>query len=524
MLTAVASRRNRNVVSAVLAALTTCTLLLQARPAAAETLMPRTVLAVYDKKLERAARLSLIHRFMELPLNHLGLRLEFHDVHGPLPDTSRRSDVRGILACLTAETRLNQPASYLAWLELAIDSGKPVAILCAPGFYEDGQGRRVPLSRINRLWKRLGLSDTGGWIHPPLAPAAAVKDAALLDFEHPTQLDLPGFRRFTIVRGVPVSSHLKLRIGEGGDADLIATGPRGAMVVEGAAIYSLTDPLLPASWHQWRLNPFEFFRRVFRTDDLPKADVTSCGGKRLVSVYFTSDRCRFSSMADAQGSLDSWCRTLKEIMEAFPEFEIEALRGYADLTESCFDQYVPSITGLYPLGYILPDRYMSLFDQFIPHLPGRYRGTAPGSLTLAKCSYAGLQATFERSNAPLRLTPLLIPIPAEGPGGVVEAAAAESLLKYARQQDLCVASLTRYRVMAESFYETEFVRLGPNRWKIKNYRALPAVRFDRASQVEVDMPASKGILSSTRLHGSLYVFLSGSLDEAIVTLREVAPA
>src|SRR5260221_10204863 len=56
----------------------------------------REILALYDGAREGAANATRIHRFAELPLNHLGFILRYHDVRLPLPAYADLVRYRGV--------------------------------------------------------------------------------------------------------------------------------------------------------------------------------------------------------------------------------------------------------------------------------------------------------------------------------------------------------------------------------------------------------------------------------------------
>ena len=57
----------------------------------------REILALYDGGQEGSADGSRIHRFAELPLNHLGFIVRFHDVRVEMPDPASMERYRGVL-------------------------------------------------------------------------------------------------------------------------------------------------------------------------------------------------------------------------------------------------------------------------------------------------------------------------------------------------------------------------------------------------------------------------------------------
>ncbi|MEJ0009973.1 MAG: hypothetical protein WDN72_05315 [Alphaproteobacteria bacterium] len=72
-----------------------------------------------------------------MPLNHLGLVLEYHDIRKGLPDLSDRPDVRGVLVWFrdTDETYpLPDLVGYLHWADRTMQQGKRFVVFGVAGF------------------------------------------------------------------------------------------------------------------------------------------------------------------------------------------------------------------------------------------------------------------------------------------------------------------------------------------------------------------------------------------------------
>ena len=97
------------------------------------------------------------------------------------------------------------------------------------------------------------------WLRPPYAVAQAISDEDRV--------------------------YLRAHGGTSGqdDSDLIVTNPRGGYASEGYIFR--TDMSDGDEVSQWLINPFEFFRFAYGTDDLPKPDTTTVAGRRM---YYSS--------------------------------------------------------------------------------------------------------------------------------------------------------------------------------------------------------------------------------------------
>src|ERR1700730_17034734 len=73
----------------------------------------REIIALYDGAQEGDADLTRIHRFAEMPLNHLGFILRFHDTRRKLAVAAERERYRGVLAWFVGS--VPDSNAYLAW-------------------------------------------------------------------------------------------------------------------------------------------------------------------------------------------------------------------------------------------------------------------------------------------------------------------------------------------------------------------------------------------------------------------------
>ncbi len=252
--------------------------------------VPRTVLALYDSRYSEHPRSTPIHNLAEMPLNHLGLIVRYHDIRSGLPPLSSLSDVRGVVTWFTTEG-LPQPVAYLRWLDRLADAGKRVVIISALGALRDDTGAPVPLDEINRTMGRLGWRYDGGW-HTTTAGVRYVRlDDAMLGFERPLPVVVPPY---ATVRATAPDAKVALRVempSRGNTAsDLVIVTPRGGVVAPGYAYFS--DQMGGREFRQWYLDPFEFFRAALATDEVPKPDTATLSGRRIYYSHIDGDGWR----------------------------------------------------------------------------------------------------------------------------------------------------------------------------------------------------------------------------------------
>lgn len=81
---------------------------------ATESIVPRTIIAFYHRDESATTHLTRIHQVLEMPINHLGFNLRYHEVHEPLPELT--DDVHGILLSFSPGYDVDHPDALLDWV------------------------------------------------------------------------------------------------------------------------------------------------------------------------------------------------------------------------------------------------------------------------------------------------------------------------------------------------------------------------------------------------------------------------
>ena len=260
-----------------------------AQASAAPRHVPRTILAFYDSRYDAEPRYLNLHQIAEMPLNHLGLLVRYHDINKPLPTLQDIDDVRGILTWFRSE-EMADPVGFLTWIDRAVDSGKRVVVLGGSGARTDLKGKPTPAAHLHRFWSKLGLATDDEWATITYDWEVSVMDRRMLEFEHRLTGVLPPFRR---VRKADSRVRSYLVVSRRGDpasaSDLVTVGPNGGYAAEGYFHLASSEGIPRRHWY---VNPFEFFREAFATDDLPKPDTTTLSGRRIFYSHVDGDGWR----------------------------------------------------------------------------------------------------------------------------------------------------------------------------------------------------------------------------------------
>lgn len=286
--------------------------------AKAESTVPRTILAFYDSKENPDIRLTRSHRFVEMPLNHLGLKFRFLDINEPLPPLKDLKDIRGVFTWFESD-RIPNPSEFLHWADRIMDKKIKWVIFGNLGIEADMQGKKTPRALVNRYLSRLGLGTQELWKPITYDVKLSYNDKRMLDFERPYKGVLPPFPQVYRLNEA-TTPILSASWGENHTtkSDLIVIGPQGGYAAPGYSIYERND------FHQWHLNPFEFFRRVFATDDLPKPDTTTLSGRRMYYSHIDGDGWRnVTEIEDYRDTRKLSAEVIfNEALEPFPDLPV----------------------------------------------------------------------------------------------------------------------------------------------------------------------------------------------------------
>lgn len=246
--------------------------------------IPRTVLALYDAKIEPDIFFTYIHQFAEMPLNHFGVKVQYHDINLPLPKIDDQKEIIGVITWFHQGVKLKDPEKYIRWAIKAVEAGKKYVILGDPGFYTLG----FSFDSINLFLKKLGIFDTGYPVAFTYDAEFAFVDPVMMNFERKYTGFIPGFSVIKVI--LPdVKEHVVVqkRDNPNSRSSVITTSPRGAYVAGDFAIFEIYES--ERSFRRWYLNPFLFFKTAFQLPDVPMPDTTTIAGRRIYYSHIDGD-------------------------------------------------------------------------------------------------------------------------------------------------------------------------------------------------------------------------------------------
>lgn len=334
-------------------------ILLAALPASAYALAPgekpRVLLALYSSKEHANPRDSWAHRFLEMPLNHMGYYLRFVDVEQPFPEVA--PDVKGIVIWMSSGRYVADADAYLDWLQQAVDTGRKLILFDDIGISDTYRTQPGALDKLNRLLGRIGMRDMDSFNSITYQSSVLYQNPDIIGFERDLPESLPQYQETIAIPGVGVS-HLRVLASKAPETihDLVITGPSGGYVAGGYSLFQ-GYPLLPIEQmeeqkhipeterhrpdpvHQWYINPFKFLKAALgEPDGVPVPDVTTAGGLRIFYSHIDGDGWNNVTQIKkyAKRKMLSAEVIKQEVLAAYPDMPVNVSIIGAEMDMECY--------------------------------------------------------------------------------------------------------------------------------------------------------------------------------------------
>ncbi|MFA6915102.1 MAG: hypothetical protein WC222_01780 [Parachlamydiales bacterium] len=284
--------------------------------------IPRTVLALYDSQFQDRLIFLNIHQMAEMPLNHLGLRVEYVDIHKGLPDIAERSDVIGILTWFPYSATTSDPEAFINWSVKVIDAGLKYVVMGNPGF--DRKGSITSKRLTNVFWEKLGLEDKDISFTDTYDTSISYSDPVWFNFERNFDTLRPPYSVMKMIGSGDAQTHLTIKKNDShqSTSELVVTSPNGAYAASNYLAFKQNLVEQGDTIRKWYVNPFKFFEKGFITAALPKLDATTLAGRRIYYSHIDGDG--WNNMTEVE-------KYRKDKVFSSEVFYKEILLGYPDL-------------------------------------------------------------------------------------------------------------------------------------------------------------------------------------------------
>jgi hypothetical protein len=497
----------------------------------------REILALYDGAQEGDADFTRIHRLAEMPLNHLGFILRFHDIRAKLPEPVEIERYRGVLTWFVGS--VSDSNVYLAWANQVSQMNVRYVILGDVGIAINPTN----ILAVNQLLALAGVQHSGEYVAPTLGTRVVQKNEGFIEFEcrlDPVLPDYPVINANGAVTQIGVMLETPPHDGRR-KSILIAIGEK---VAYAALNYEFCHQRPPLYQGKWLINPFAFFRAAFGSGDQPIPDTTTASGNRLYFSVLESEGWTRSSKIEGfrDASVMAGEFVLRELIEPFHDLpvtidlqnedvaksgrrgrqaqmilqrllarpNVDLLRRGLQVTLSRFDPEYPSISNLSPLISAGPDRFINR--------PMSDETAYSNQRTVGENGFSALKETVTSTDSQRRLKPFDLNYHAYAGEYPALLRSVKDQLRAASLAALTPVSANHYAAIVDGFFSARVDRMGSATWRIRDRGELQTVRFDAAEEREVDLQSSVGVIGQKRNGPTLYVTLDETIEPAVVVL------
>lgn len=258
----------------------------------------RRILALYEAHVDSddvANETNDIHTYLELPLNHLGMIVDYHDIHvRPLPDWR---NYRGIVVWLSGDTIL-EPAELLSWLVEALRDGKrlllPNSLVTEPS---PGSKPADP-ALISDFWHAFGFVEGNRTALNKNPLRLFPKDLTPERFAYetpfrPVVTNIPSYHPAPD-GGMTPWRVLKRNDGSNESVAAVAVGAHGGWAITRGDIlfdrlYSDLIDRFENYRTAWDIDPFKFCEESMGLAGMPRLDPTTIEGLRVGFIHIDAD-------------------------------------------------------------------------------------------------------------------------------------------------------------------------------------------------------------------------------------------
>lgn len=259
-------------------------------------IVPRRILVLYDSNESVSLNFSEVHRYLQMPINHMGYIVDYADVNQELPKTALLDRYAGVVSWFSGQLAEGPRKAVPRWLQSRMAEGMPIAVLSSFGF---------PLTP--NIAPHFGLITD---LPEPTGTIQVTKTESMIGFETPPKA------HWTQLSALRLSADgaqglLELRDQAGQQLVGGALMPWGGFILDPFVIFEIPG----ADQFRWVVDPFAFLSKSLRLKPLPAPDVTTENGRRLFFSHIDGDG--FPSLAERAGSPFAAEVLLKEILERY---------------------------------------------------------------------------------------------------------------------------------------------------------------------------------------------------------------
>ena len=244
----------------------------------------RMILALFDSKSENI-RESNIHLLLEMPLNRLGMVVEYHNINNvSYPDFKK---YRAIVVWLS-DNISEYGDAYYNYLIGAVEGGVKVILMNGTGITQSSSGRSYQ-KESEDLLKKLGIKEGDiAAVENPFTVQYTENKKIAFNFEIEDAVEIPKYTDYQIIDNKMISWMDVSRTDvENSRSTVVAVGDKGAFIADIELVAKYIDE--PVWGIMWDLNPFKFLASALDIENTLKPDTTTAFGLRSAFIHIDGD-------------------------------------------------------------------------------------------------------------------------------------------------------------------------------------------------------------------------------------------
>lgn len=262
--------------------------------------VPRHVLVLYNGAEAASLNFTNAHRYLQMPLNHLGYVVDYADVRQSLPTAIQRDRYAGVVTWFSGYLPDGRQQAVQQWLLARVQEGMRIAMVDDFGWAPDA-------AWASALGLEMSAAADGA------GPWRLRHQHAMMGFE----MALPEPGRDFVPIGLGV-------VGAASVTPLVEVDDAQGRVRVAGALMPWGGFLMSPFWlgqapgleqPRWLVDPFAFLTQALQLPPIPVPDVTTENGRRLLMAHIDGDG--FPSRAERAGA--PWAGEVlrKEVLETY---------------------------------------------------------------------------------------------------------------------------------------------------------------------------------------------------------------
>lgn len=252
----------------------------------------RTVIGLFENDKGK----EFLYENVEFILNHLGLKMIYHDLYSPL-SFKQLKDIRAAVIW-SKHSHMENPNDFIEKVEQLHQQGIKIIFLGAiPALSSSKSGLYMSESKLNKSFNLLGIHLGKMLTRNPHQQKLQTPTPEMLNFERNLEYKSVFYHEFKNTDSKnEVHASVLEKFQPDRRCDIIVTGSFGGYALDPAVIAINTDDDF---FRQWILNPFLFFEKALELKETPRADITTLNGRRILYCHIDGDAftgvCQFNN-------------------------------------------------------------------------------------------------------------------------------------------------------------------------------------------------------------------------------------